>query len=71
MKETLNKEHVIASSEGTKQSAVASEARQSHTIKCHCEERNDAAISTFSYEIATHPIVARNMIRSVRCIQNT
>jgi len=29
MKETLNKEHVIASPEGAKQSAVASEARQS------------------------------------------
>ncbi len=71
MKETLNKEHVIASPEGAKQSAVASEARQSHTIKCHCEEHSDVAISTFSYEIATLPMVVRNIIRSVRCIQNT
>jgi len=27
---------------------------------CHCEERSDAAISTFFYEIATLPSVARN-----------
>ena len=48
-----NKVNVIARSVAT---------RQSHTRNCHCEERSDAAISTFFHEIATLPSVARNDI---------
>jgi hypothetical protein len=40
--------NIIASPERARQSVVAREAWQSHTINCACEERSDAAISTFS-----------------------